>query len=231
MVINYRFSLLLADRVNSLQTPVIIDRSVEENSQFMESTSTISLLSITNTEEQIFNNETPMQKREINTYYLLAGAGAVIFMLLFIIVIQTCRKSKSAKRKSSLQYKCNENQTGDETFKQPPHGSSENYLNITSSKQSNHVYQHMDHLYQEIDESMELIQMQPSTDTATEFGDHNLPYCINNPINVTKYHINAQPSESYVIPSTCLDIENTDYLQPVIVHANKEIKSKQETLS
>lgn len=38
-----------------------------------------------------------MQKREINTKYLLAGAGAVIFMLLFIIVIQTCRKSKSAK--------------------------------------------------------------------------------------------------------------------------------------
>lgn len=79
MIINYRCSLLLADRVNSLQTPVIIDRSVEENSQFMESTSTNSLLSITNTEEQILNNETPMQKREINTNYLLAGAGAVIF--------------------------------------------------------------------------------------------------------------------------------------------------------
>lgn len=62
MIINYRCSLLLADRVNSLQTPVIIDQSVEENSQFMESTSTISLLSITNTEEQIFNNETLMQK-------------------------------------------------------------------------------------------------------------------------------------------------------------------------
>lgn len=140
MIINYRCSLLLADRVNSLQTPVIIDRSVEKNSQFMESTSTNSLLSITNTEEQILNNETPMQKREINTNHLLAGAGAVIFMLLFIIVIQTRRKSKSAKRKSLLQYKCNENQTGDETFKRPPNGSSENYLNITSSKQSNHVY-------------------------------------------------------------------------------------------
>lgn len=106
----------------------------------MESTSTNSLLSITNTEEQILNNETPMQKREINTNHLLAGAGAVIFMLLFIIVIQTRRKSKSAKRKSLLQYKCNENQTGDETFKRPPNGSSENHLNITSSKQSNHVY-------------------------------------------------------------------------------------------
>lgn len=95
MINNYRCFLLLADRVNSLQTPVIIDRSVEENSQSIESTSTISLSS--ETEEQIFSKETSMQKREINTNYLLAGAGAVIFMLLFIIVIQTCRKSKSAK--------------------------------------------------------------------------------------------------------------------------------------
>lgn len=229
MINNYRCFLLLADRVNSLQIPVIIDRSVEEKSQFIESTSTISFLS--ETEEQIFSKETSMQKREINTNYLLAGAGAVIFLLLFIIVIQTCRKSKSAKRKSLLQYKCNENQTGDETFKRPPNGSSENYLNITSSKQSNHVYQQMDHLYHEIDESMEVMQMQPSTDTATEFGDHNLPHCINNPINVTKDHLNAQTIESYVIPSTCLDIEKADYLQPVIVHANKGIEGKQETVS
>lgn len=62
MITNYRCSLLPADRVNSLQTPVIIDRSVEENSQFMESTSTNSLLSITNTEEQILNNEHPCRK-------------------------------------------------------------------------------------------------------------------------------------------------------------------------
>lgn len=190
----------------------------------METTNTLSLFSETNTKNDYFNEETPLQKSEINTHYLLAGSGAVIFMLLIIIVIQTIRKSKSDKRR---------HQTCDETFKRPPNGHRMKYLNITSSKQSNHFYQHMDSVYQEIDESVELMPIPASADTTNELGDHSYLKCVNNSISNVEEHedLNAQTSESYILPSTestCRDTDNGDYLQPVFVHANIEIESKRE---
>lgn len=219
----------LADSVNSSQTPGIIDRSVDEKSPLMESTNTISFFSETNTKDNIFSKETPLQKSEINTNYLLAGSGAIIVILLIIIAIQTSRKSNSTKRKSLLQQKCNENLTWDETFEGPPNDHSKKYFNITSSNQSNHVYQHMDPVYHEIDESVELMPIPASTDTTTEFGDHNLPDFINNPTNVTNDELIDQTSDLYALPSICSDTDKSDYLQPVFVHANIKIESKQET--
>lgn len=202
---------------------------MEENPHRSASTSTISLFLETDTKNQVFSKETPFQKNEINTNYLLAGAGAIIFMLLIIIVIQASRKSKSVKRSSLHQHKITENQTGNETFKRPPNDHSEKYLNINSSKQSNHFYQPIDSVYHEIDESVELMQIPTSTETVMEFGDYNLPKSINNPINVTKNDdLSIQTSKSYVLPGTCPDSHKADYLQPVFVHANIEIESKQE---
>lgn len=172
------FNSLLADRVNSQRTPEIISRIAEENPQRLASTSIISLLSETNTKNHLFSKEAPFQQNQINTNYLLAGAGAVIFMLLIIIVLETRRKTKSSKRNSLYQQKSTENQTSDETFKRPPNDHSKKHLNITSSKQSKHFYQPMDPVYHEIDESMELMQIPASTETAMEFGDHNLPQYI-----------------------------------------------------
>lgn len=144
-------------------------------------------------------------------------------------MIQIC---KSAKKKSSLQHKGDENQTCDETFNGPPNALSKKYFSIISSKQSNHDYQHMDPMYHEIDESLELMPISASTDTTSKFGDHNLPDCINNQNNVTESdYLNAQTSKSYVLPNTCPDTEKTDYYQPVVILANIEIESKQETHS
>lgn len=220
----------LADSIHSSRTPGIIDRSVDENSLLMESTNTISFFSETNTKDNFFSKETPLQKSEINTNYLLAGSGAIIFILLIIIAIQTIRKSKSAKRMFLLQQKCNENLTCDETFKGPPNDHSKKYFNITPSKQSNHVYLDMDPVYHEIDESVGLMPVPACTDTTTEFGDPNLLNLINNPINVTiNDEFGDQTSDSYVLPRTCLDTDKSDYLQPVFVHENIEIESKDET--
>lgn len=202
---------------------------MEENSQFMESTNTISLFSETSTKNNFSSKETPLQKSELNTNYLLAGSGAVIFVLLVIILIQIC---KSAKKKSSLQHKGDENQSCDETSNGSPKVHSKKYFNIISSKQSNHVYQHVDPMYHEIDESVELMPISASTDTTTECGDHNLPKYINNPNNVTENdYLNAQTSKSHVLPSTCPDTHKADYPQPVFVPVNIEIESKQETHS
>lgn len=108
--------LPFAERVYSLRTTEVKDRSVEENTQIMQSTSRISLFSEINTKHPFFSRETPLQKSELNTNYLLAGVGAVIFMVLFMIVIEIRRKSKTPKRKPLLFPKRHENQTCDETF-------------------------------------------------------------------------------------------------------------------
>lgn len=119
----------------------------------------------------------------------------------------------------------------------PPDGDSKKYFNLTSFKQPNHVYQHMDSVYHEIDESVELMPIPASTGTTTEFCNHNFPKDINNPINEND-EINAQTSESYVLPSTesiylDKDKDKADYIQPVFVfvYANIEKESKKETHS
>lgn len=153
---------------------------MEENINIMQSTSRISLFSEINTKHPSFSRGTPLQKSELYTNYLLAGVGAVIFMVLFMIVIEIRKKSKPRKRKPLLLTKKHENQTCDETFKRLPNGSSKTNLNIVSSKQSNHFPQYMDPVYYEIDESVKVIQIQATTDIPTASGDRNLPKCINN---------------------------------------------------
>lgn len=186
------FYCLLAERDYSLRTPEVKDSSVDENIHIMQSTSRISLFSEINTKHPFFSRGTPLQKSELYTNYLLAGVGAVIFMVLFMIVIEIRRKSKPPKRKPLLLTRTHENQTCDETFKRLPNSSSKTNLNIVSSKQSNFFSQHMDPVYYEINESVEVIQIQA--------GDRNLPKCINNSSrNVQKSDdFNAQSSESHV---------------------------------
>lgn len=173
---------------------------MEEIIKILGSTTRI-LFPETDTKNQILSRETHLQKVELNTNNLLAGVGAVIFMLLFIIGIEMRRKTKPPKR---FLPKRNENQTCDETFKRPQSGSSKVYLNITSSKLSNDFYQHMDPVYHEIDEYMELMQIPASIEIPTVLGHRSLPTFNNNSTrNVPKNDdLNAQTSESYVLPST-----------------------------
>lgn len=126
------FYCLLAERDYSLRTPEVKDRSVEENIKIMQSTSKISLFSEINTKHPFFSRGTTLQKSELYTNYLLAGVGAVIFMVLFMIVIEIRRKLKPPKRKPLLLTRTHENQTCDETFKRLSNGSSKTNLNIVS---------------------------------------------------------------------------------------------------
>lgn len=187
--------LPFAERVYSLRTTEVKDRSVEENTQIMQSTSRISLFSEINTKHPFFSRGTPLQKSELYTNYLLAGVGAVIFMVLFMIVIEIRRKSKTPKRKPLLFPKRHENQTCDKTFKRPPNGINKIYLNKTSTKQSNHFSQHIDPVYHEIDESVELMQIPASADLPTAFEDRNLPKFNNSTRNVPPKRLLKYQSE------------------------------------
>lgn len=207
------------DRSNRPRLPEIKDWILDENTQRLDSTSTISFFSKTNTINQLFSKETPLQNSEINTNYLLAGAGTIIFMLLFIIVIQTSRKSKSDKRASLVQNR-----------------QSKKYLTVASSIQPNHFYQHVDHVYHEIDESMEMMQIPASTGRANKFKEQSLLRCLNNSISdiLKNDDLNAQSSNSYVLPikgSKSPHADETGSLQAASPHANIEIESKRETHS
>lgn len=209
------------DRFKRPRLPEIKDWTVEENTQRLDSTSTISILSETNTKNNFFSKETPLQNSEINTNYLLAGAGAIIFMLLFIIVIQTSRKSKSDKRTSLIRNR-----------------QSKKYLTVASSKQPNRFYQHMDNVYHEVDESMEMMQIPASTGRANKFKDQSLLRCLNNSISdvLKNDDLNAQSRKSYALPinitsSKCPNADETGHLQSASPHANIEIESKRETHS
>lgn len=173
---------------------------MDENIHIMQSSSRISLFSEINTKHPFFSRATPLQKSELYTNYLLPGDGVVIFIVLFMTVIEIRRKSKPPNRKPLLLTRTHENQTCDETFKRLSNGSSKTNLNIVSSKQSNFFSQYMDPVYYEIDESVEVMQIQASTDIPTASGDRNLPKCINNwSRNVQKSDdFNAQSSESHV---------------------------------
>lgn len=75
---------------------------MDENLHIMQSTSRISLFSEINTKHPFFSRATPLQKSELYTNYLLPGDGVVIFMVLFMTVIEIKRKSKPPNRKPLL---------------------------------------------------------------------------------------------------------------------------------
>lgn len=95
-------------------------------------------------------------------------------MLLLIIVIQLCKKSQSSKRISSDEQKRNVYKSCDESPSQFEHGRNEEYIEISSSQQLNHMYQPMDSVYHEIDESMDLLKIPASSHAANDLENHTV---------------------------------------------------------
>lgn len=202
----------------------------------MDSTTTISRSSETNTLNDFFTNDISLQMSKVNEYYLLAGTGAFIFIILVIIVIQIGKRLKSANKKSLYQRKSNERQTCDENVNRPPNDHSKNYLNITSSNHFSHLYKRMDAVYHEIDDSLELMPVTPSNDRSINIEDYNLPTSKENSIckDLKIDDSNARDSELYVLASaenTCPDTNNGGYLHPALVRANIETEIKEDNHS
>lgn len=68
----------------------------------------------------------------MNVNYLTVGVGAIISMLLFVITIQLCKNSKSAKRKKSTEQKGYCSQVGYESSIQIQHSGDGEYKTISS---------------------------------------------------------------------------------------------------
>lgn len=136
-----RFSLVAKD----------ISTMNRESTQFKKTTQTRSTVHEGNA---VFSTEETLQTIQINNDFLLAGLGAVLLVLLFIMSIEL----RFAKRKSA-HLKRNVNQRCNETTNQPHDGSFDN------------INEHNDTVYNGI-ECIEL--MQPNS--SSEAGDsvHNL---------------------------------------------------------
>lgn len=180
--------------------------------------------------------EKPVKKNQIDNNYLTVSLGILISMLLLIIAIQLCKKSKSARKKPSKQ-KSNVNQICEE-FCNDPQNRDEKYQKISSSQRFNNFYRNMDAVYSEIDESVELIHTAAFKNGESEFESDTIPLQLKDSSSLKKINdgIIPQSSDLYLLPNTIggfeEDINNSDsYIQPVSVLKNKVSDNKVETCS
>lgn len=180
--------------------------------------------------------EKPLDKNQVDTNYLTVSLGIVISLLLFIIVIQLCKKSKSARKKTS-QLKSSVNQMCEEFCYDSQNREDENYKKISSSQRFSHFYRHMDAVYHEIDESVELIHTAAIKNGASEFEGDTIPPQLKDSASLKKINddIITQSNDFYLLPNTrreCEDTDNSDsYIQPVSLLEYEVPSNKVETCS
>lgn len=179
----------------------------------------------------IIIKEKPEQKSVINANYLTVGVGALIVMLLFIITIQLCKHSKSAKRKKSTEQKEFCSQVSYESSIQIQHSGDGEYKTNSLSHQNGQFMQTTDHVYHQIDECMELVKTTAFSNTASDF-DNDIVMLENEPtfLDKEKDDLGDRSSKWFSLPSTKGKRFDTDsYIQPVIVLENKLSNNKEET--
>lgn len=175
--------------------------------------------------------EKPEQHSGINANYLTIGVGAIISILLFVITMQLCKNSQSAKRKKTPEHKGYCSQVGDESSNQIEHAGNGEYKTISLSQQKGQFMQKMHHVYHQIDECMELVQTTAFSNTASDL-DSDIVMLENKPtfLDKEKNDLGDQTSKWSSLPSTKGKRFDTDsYIQPVIVLENKPSNEREET--
>lgn len=191
---------------------------------------------VTKSTNSFLITEKPVDKNQIDTNYLTVSIGIVISILLFIIVIQLCKKSKSVRKKPS-KLKKSVNQICEEICNDPQNREDEKYTEISSSQRFSHFYRHMDAVYNEIDERVELIHTAAIKNGASEFEGDTIPLQLKESASLKKINddIIPQSSDFFLLPNTrreCEDTENSDsYIQPVSVLEYEVPGNKVETCS
>lgn len=113
----------------------------------------------------------------------------------------------------------------------------ENYTKISSSQRFSHFNRHMDAVYNELEESVELIHTAAVKNGASEFEGDTIPLRVKDSVSFQKINddIIPQSSDFYLLPNTkreCEDTDNSDsYIQPVSVLEYEVSGNKVETCS
>lgn len=146
-----------------------------------------------------------------NTTYILTGAGAVISVLLFILVLQSCKKSRSIQRNNINQDRKNEAKIGYASSNRFQHENDRPCSKMSCIK-SGCSHHQMESKYDEINECLKFVQAPvfkndfESSNTAP--GDVNELSC------TEELSLNADDSDFY--------------LQPVFSHDNKKEGNSEE---
>lgn len=94
-------------------------------------------------------------KDQTNINYLLVGVGGTISLFLLVLVIQFCKKRKSAGRKVASQRMTNENDARDKSANQAQHWNRKESYQSLQGNTSVQCFDRINTEYHEIDECLE----------------------------------------------------------------------------
>lgn len=169
-----------------------------------------------------------MQKSGINTIYLSVVPGAVISILLLIIVILLCKQNQSAKRKSFIQQNGNRDESSDKSLARHDNKKDKEYKTISSPQQLKHLYQHVDVVYQDIDENVDITLTPDFSNAANCIKSYNVPaeFPDLSSVEGRTEDLRDHTSNLYLLPSNKRNYNDTnnsdDYLQPVFDFKDKK---------
>lgn len=159
-----------------------------------------------------------LSKGTLNTNYIVAGVGAVMSLLLFILVFQSCKTSKRARR--LIQGTQNKKEQGDKS-------SNKQYTENNKMYEDNaHFYHHIDAVYLDKDQCECVISVPICSNKSQDFKTLPLPLKIENPfcsLGTGNLEMNGATSGPHTLPSTstaetCLTSTGSAYyIDPVFL--------------
>ncbi|XP_062585528.1 uncharacterized protein LOC134247203 isoform X2 [Saccostrea cucullata] len=159
--------------------------------------------------------ESPPLQITLNSNTILIGIGGLISLLLMVIILQRCLKSKSKKRKISRNSKRAERQSDTETYfnkskiskLSSTQSGRENYHELRGST-NDITNEQLESHYQELDQCLDVISLSSPIMILTDEASTRTPYIEpvqNNtyiaPVSPEKIDDELQTTESYIEPS------------------------------
>lgn len=164
--------------------------------------------------------ETSLQESELITNRLIAGVGALISILLFIIVVQLCKNSRSDRKKIELHKMNKINDISDEFTGRSNINSSKENKKIFSPQQSNHRFEEA--MYLEIEDDVEKGKQIPASLTVAGYRRSNavsFDFEDINSLEIKNEYLSAQTNDLYLSPT--INDTSDSYIQPIFVRKIK----------
>lgn len=178
--------------------------------------------------------ENPIQNSGLYSNYLIVGVGVVISMFLFMILIQLCKNSRTAKRNKFTRQKRNTNEKPDESSHPRTYRENKEYKTISSSRNSSRLYRPMDIVYHEIDECMEMMPTPTFQNVASKLDCNTVPLDLKHHSSLKRKYDDDQTRKLHLLPSTKITCSDRDKSklnpQPENVLENIDTANKEETV-
>lgn len=149
------------------------------------------------TTREFQGTEQHLPKGALNTNYIVAGVGAVMSLLLFILVFQSCKTTKRARR--LVQGPRNKKKQGDQSSHKQYNENNKLYENNA------HFYHQIDAVYTDRDQCKCVKSVPISSNKSQDFKTLPLPLQIQNPFcsfGTENLKMHGPTSGPHTLPST-----------------------------